>query len=81
MKLFIANIAFSASEADLRELFEQIGPVTRCRLIMTNGKSRGYAFVEYESDLDAARAIDDLHESHFMGRRLVVQESRNGGQR
>ena len=76
MKLFIANISFSATEEDLRELFGTVGPIKRLSLIKTDGKLRGYGFLEYADPLDAARALDDLHGKDFMGRRLVVQESK-----
>jgi len=82
VKLFVANISFSASEEAVRELFEQVGPVRRLYFARDGaGKPRGFAFLEYESELDAARALDDLHGKDLMGRRLVVQESKDGGQR
>lgn len=76
MKLFFANVNFAASEEDLRELFETIGQVKRCSIIKTDGKSRGYGFVTYADPLDAARAVDDLNGQTFMGRKLLVQESK-----
>lgn len=82
MKLFVANVSFSASEEDLRELFSAVGPIKRLHLAKTvEGKSRGFAFLEFQDDLDASRALDDLHGHNFQGRRLVVQEASDGGQR
>ena len=75
-KLFVANVNFAASDEELRELFETIGPVKRCNIIKTDGRSRGYGFVEYADELDASRAIDDLNGQTFMGRKLLVQEGK-----
>jgi RNA recognition motif-containing protein len=78
MKLFVANIAFAATQADLEELFRQIGPLKRVHLVTRDGKSRGFGFVEFLAPLDAARALNDLHGKELMGRRLIVQESNDG---
>ena len=79
MKLFVANVAFEATEADLLELFRQIGPVKRLHLATDRaGKSRGFAFLEYEDPLDATRAFDDIHGHEFKGRRLIVKEAVDG---
>ena len=78
MKLFVANLNYEVSEEELRELFRQVGPIKRVHLATASGKSRGFGFVEYEDDLDASRAIDDLHGISFHGRRLAVKESTDG---
>jgi RNA recognition motif-containing protein len=76
MKLFVCNIAFEATDEDVRNLFSEIGPLKACRLVKTDGKSRGFGFVEFADALDASRAVDDLNAQTFMGRKLVVQEAR-----
>ena len=79
MKLFVANVSFAATEADLKELFGQIGPVKRVHLATDqNGKSRGFGFIEYEDPLDSTRAFDDLHGKELKGRRLIVKEAVDG---
>jgi len=74
--LFIASVNFEADEEAVRALFEEVGPVRRFTLVKTDGRLRGYGFVEFENDLDALRAIDTLNNRYYMGRRLVVQESK-----
>jgi cleavage stimulation factor subunit 2 len=77
VKIFIANVHREADEDEVRRLFAEIGPVKRFHLIKTDGRLRGYGFCEYEDPLDGSRAIDELHNRLFMGRRLAVQEARN----
>lgn len=77
-KLYVGNLSFGTSEGDLRQLFEQVGPVTSCSLIMDKftGKSRGFAFVEMASPADAQKAISQFHGKDFDGRALTVNEAR-----
>jgi len=77
VKLFIASIPYAATEDDLRSLFSEIGPIRRFHLVTTDGRSRGYGFVEYVEELDGLRAIDDLNDRLYMGRRLKVMEARD----
>ena len=78
MNIYVANIPFKASEADLKELFEQHGEVTSARIVidkLTN-RSRGFGFVEMADGADAKEAIENLNGSDFDGKSLVVNEAR-----
>jgi cold-inducible RNA-binding protein len=77
-KLYVGNLSFSMTEGDLRQLFEGIGAVTSCNLIMDkfSGRSRGFGFVEMASDADAQKAISELHGKEVDGRPLTVNEAR-----
>lgn len=77
--LFVSNFPFSTTETDLRTAFETFCPVTNIRIISDRqtGRSRGYAFVELEEASALRRAIDDLNETTFHGRRLVVDEAKS----
>ncbi len=80
-RLYVGNLDYSTSEADLEELFRGIGNVTSAEVV-TNPRtqqSKGFAFVEMGSIGEAERAIDILDDEEFRGRRLVVNEARNGG--
>ena len=59
MNIFVGNIAFTASEDDLRELFEQHGAVDKVHLITDRytGRSRGFGFVEMPNADEAKSAI------------------------
>ena len=76
--LYIGNLPFTASEGDVLALFEKIGAVKSCNLIMDRftNKPRGFAFVEMSSQEEADRAIAELHGQDFMGRALTVNEAR-----
>jgi cold-inducible RNA-binding protein len=77
-RLYVGNLPFDTSEADLQTLFERTGAVDSVRVIRDNatGRARGFAFVEMVSDADAQKAIAELHESQFGGRTLTVNEAR-----
>ncbi len=78
MKLYVGNLAFSTTEADVRTLFEQAGKVDSCELVSDKftGQSRGFAFVEMESSEEGAQAIQRFNEHELDGRRMVVNEAR-----
>lgn len=74
-KLYVGNLPFSSSEADIRELFAQFGEVHSVKLISDRetGRPRGFGFVEMDNADEAARALDG---SDFEGRNLKVNEAR-----
>ena len=59
MNIYVANIAFKASEADLKELFEQHGEVSSAKIVMDKltNRSRGFGFVEMSDSTAAKEAI------------------------
>jgi len=77
-RLYVGNIAFQASEDDLKELFSKAGEVTSTKLIKdaATGRPRGFGFVEMNSDAEAQKAIDMLNGSNFMERNIVVNEAK-----
>ena len=81
-KLYVGNLPFSASEADIRQLFERHGTVNSVALIndRETGRPRGFAFVEMD-DAGAAAAVSALDGKDFGGRMLRVNEAhdRRGG--
>lgn len=78
MNIYIANIPFKASDAELKELFERHGEVTSAKIVidkMTN-RSRGFGFVEMTDNTSATEAINRLNGSDFQGKALIVNEAR-----
>ncbi len=78
VKLYVGNLPYSATEAELRELFERAGTVVSVK-IMTDrdtGRSRGFAFVEMGSQAEAEEAISLLNDSDMGGRSLKVNIAR-----
>jgi RNA recognition motif-containing protein len=76
-KLYVGNLADHTTPQDLSGLFAQVGHVVSVRLIMDRdtGRSKGFGFVEMESE-GAARAITELHHTTLHGRPLSITEAR-----
>jgi RNA recognition motif-containing protein len=77
-KLYVGNLSYNTHEEDIRELFSKIGEVLSATLIVdqTNGRSKGFGFVEMASDEDANKAITSLNGTAFMERTITVNEAR-----
>lgn len=82
VRLFVGNLDYDVSEAELRELFAAAGaPVTvRIPTDRETGKPRGFAFVEYAERPQAEEAIRRFHQHVFKGRALAVNEARARGE-
>ena len=77
-RIYVGNLAYSITTADLKSAFEQSGNVTDAR-VMTDketGQSRGFGFVTFSSDSEAQIAIDQWNGHDLAGRSLVVNEAR-----
>ena len=85
MTIYVGNLSYQASEQDLSNLFSPYGEVSSVKIVkdMETGRSRGFAFVEVEDDSSVDRAIEELHETEFLDRTLIVNKARpksnNGG--
>lgn len=79
-KIYVGNLPFSSTETEIRELFEQYGPVQAVNLITDRetGKPRGFGFVEMDA-ADADAAIAALNGTDLGGRNLRVNEARERG--
>lgn len=75
-KLYVGNLPFTTTEADLRTLFAQYGSVTSVSIVMDRdtGRSRGFAFVEMSDGAEAA--INACNGTQMAGRTLTVNEAR-----
>jgi RNA recognition motif-containing protein len=75
-KLYVGNLSFEATEADLKELFGQTGSVATVRIISDRdtGRSKGFGFVEMQEGGD--KAIAEMNGKEFQGRVLTVNEAR-----
>jgi cold-inducible RNA-binding protein len=77
-RLYVGNIPFQTTEAELRTLFEADGAqVSEVKIVLDreSGRSRGFAFVEMSTDAQALAAIEALHGRQFGGRALNVSEA------
>ena len=74
--LYVGNIHYDATEAQLEELFSKVGTVLQIT-IMKDRKTeqpRGFAFIEMNGPDERAKAEEELHEIDFLGRDLVVRK-------
>jgi RNA recognition motif-containing protein len=73
-RLYVGNLSYEATEAELEDLFKGFGNVRSVEIIYNprTYKSKGYAFVEMQMLDDAKRAAEVLHGQPFMGRELMV---------
>lgn len=77
-KLAIKNVAFEATEKELRELFSVYGEVKEARIPKkANGQTRGFGFVEFATPEEADNARKALQHTHFYGRHLVIDFARD----
>lgn len=78
MKIFVGNLSSQVTEEQLKHLFEEYGPVKGAKIISDNytNRSRGFGFVEMESNSDGERAIDKLNNTSFQQQSIVVNEAR-----
>ncbi|XP_058197334.1 multiple RNA-binding domain-containing protein 1 isoform X2 [Rhododendron vialii] len=75
-KLFVRNVAFEATEKDLRQLFSPFGEIKRIRLPRRIGHHGGFAFVEFGTKQEANNAIQALSSTHLYGRHLVLERAK-----
>ena len=78
MHIFVGNLAYTSTEADVRQLFESYGTVDTVRLMTDRdtGRPRGFGFVEMPNATEAQAAITGLHGTSLDGRPLTVNEAR-----
>jgi hypothetical protein len=82
-RLYVGNLSFDATESDLFELFNGVGHVQNAEVVSYrhNQRSKGFAFVQMQTVEEAKRAVDELHDKEFLGRRLVVSGAKSGEHR
>jgi RNA recognition motif. (a.k.a. RRM, RBD, or RNP domain) len=73
-KLYIGNLSYDATESDLTELFNGVGAVVSAEIVSHKDthRSKGFGFVTMTTIEEAKRAVTELHDKEFMGRKLVV---------
>jgi RNA recognition motif-containing protein len=77
-KLYVGNLSYEVSDNDLQNMFEPHGTVQSAQVIMDRdaGRSKGFGFVEMNSDEEAQAAIAALNGKESNGRALTVNEAR-----
>jgi RNA recognition motif-containing protein len=77
-KIYVGNLSYNATGSDLEQLFASHGTVKSAQVISDRetGRSKGFGFVEMESDEQAAAAITALNGQDMDGRALTVNEAK-----
>lgn len=78
INIYVGNLPFSASEDQLKDLFEAFGKVDSAKIVSDRftGRSRGFGFVEMSEREEGLKAIKELDSKDFLGRALKVNEAR-----
>ena len=78
MNIFIAGLSYKVNDADLAGLFEEYGSISSAKVVVDRqtGRSKGYGFVEMEDNEAATKAISELNEAEFDGRKISVSEAK-----
>jgi hypothetical protein len=78
-RLYVGNLSFDATESDLFELFNGVGAVQNAEVVTYkhNDRSKGFAFVQMLTVDEAKRAVEELHDKEFLGRKLVVSGAKS----
>jgi cold-inducible RNA-binding protein len=77
-KIYVGNLSFQMTEADLNNMFNEVGQVDSVSIITDRdtGRSKGFGFVEMSDDEAAAKAIERFNGKEVNGRALTVNEAR-----
>ena len=78
MNIYVGNLSYRTTEAELKEVFAQFGEVRRAKIVKDRetDRSKGFGFVEMDDANEGQKAIDALNEIERGGRTLGVNEAR-----
>ncbi|KAG2531723.1 hypothetical protein JM18_000958 [Phytophthora kernoviae] len=85
--VFVRNLPFGVTQEELEHVFGDIGPVKKIDVIKDKGKrksemlTRGFAFVKFAVESDAAVAVKKLNKSEFQGRKMLIDFAMEKGKR
>ena len=79
VEIYVGNLSYELTEAQLRETFEAFGKVDTARVVTNrfNDKSKGFGFVVMPNRAEAEAAIAALNDKEVLGRKMRVNEAKN----
>ncbi len=79
VELYVGNLSYDMTDPELEKAFQPYGSVLSARIIVNkyNERSKGYGFVEMDSQASAEKAVQAMNGKEVMGRKLVVNEARS----
>lgn len=77
-KLYVGNLSYETTEDELQKLFVEVGPIVSATIITdrASGRSKGFGFVEMETEQAAQEAIERLNNYELNQRTITVNEAR-----
>jgi len=77
-KIFVGNLPWSVTSAQLQEAFAQYGQITDASVVLDkeSGRSRGFGFVTFATDAEAQAAVDGMNGTSMDGRDITVNIAR-----
>jgi cold-inducible RNA-binding protein len=77
-RLYVGNLPFGITDQDLGSIFAEVGQVVSAKVVMDRdtGRSKGFGFVEMNTDEEAAKAISQFNGGELEGRQLKINEAR-----
>jgi len=81
--IYVKNVDEATTQEEFDGLFKPFGPVVSCALQFdeASGKNKGFGFVNYENHEDAKKAVDELNDSEFKGKKLFVSRAQKRSER
>lgn len=78
MSIYVGNLSYSVTQEDLSKVFSEYGTVKRVQLPIDRetGRSKGFGFVEMDTDREEIAAIEALDGAEWMGRSMKVNKAR-----
>ena len=78
MSIYVGNLSYDVTDADLEQVFAEYGTVKRVQLLTDRetGRPRGFGFVEMDTETEEESAIEALDGAEWMGRALRVNKAR-----
>ena len=71
--IFVKNLDAKVDSRTLTEAFSTVGPIVSCRVVTDEtGRSKGHAFVQFETDAAAKRAVEEFNGAEFEGKAIYV---------
>ena len=82
-KIFVGNLSFQVTDFELEDMFKQYGEVASAKVVVDRftGRSRGFGFVEMNTEDDAKKAVEALNGSEIKGRPVNVNFAREQTER
>lgn len=77
-KLFVAGLSYDTTDSQLNDYFSKVGVVESATVIVDkySGQGKGFGFVEMATEEDAQKAMNELNNTTFNNRTIVVKEAR-----